>query len=170
MQARRHHIIERLNGQRELDCSKQVEKQIRFVACRFSVSSPHYLGHIGIENLNSSTFIYIMSTITWEDFDKVDIRLGTILTAEPFPNARKPAYQLTIDFGPLGIKRSSAQITTFNSLESLPGKQVIAVVNFPVKQIANFFSECLVLGVYTADRDVILLHPQMQGDNGARIG
>jgi tRNA-binding protein len=111
-----------------------------------------------------------MELITWDDFEKVDIRLGTILTAEAFPNARKPAYQLTIDFGPLGIKRSSAQITAFNTLESLPGKQVIAVVNFPVKQIANFFSECLVLGVYTADREVILLQPQIKGDNGARIG
>ncbi len=111
-----------------------------------------------------------MDPITWSDFEKVDIRLGTVLTAEPFPQARKPAYQLTIDFGPLGIKRSSAQITAFNRLEDLPGKQVIAVINFPVKQIANFFSECLVLGVYTADREVILLHPQMKGDNGARIG
>jgi tRNA-binding protein len=111
-----------------------------------------------------------MGLITWDDFEKVDIRLGTILRAEPFPNARKPAYQLTIDFGPLGIKRSSAQITAFNTSEDLPGRQVIAVVNFPVKQIANFFSECLVLGVYTADREVILLHPQIPGDNGSRVG
>ena len=111
-----------------------------------------------------------MDPLSWFDFEKVDMRLGTILTAEPFPNARKAAYQLTIDFGPLGIKRSSAQITTFNKLEDLPGKQVIAVVNFPVKQIANFFSECLVLGVYTADREVILLHPQMPGENGAKVG
>jgi tRNA-binding protein len=111
-----------------------------------------------------------MEPISWTDFEKVDIRLGTILTAEPFPQARKPSYQLTIDFGPLGIKRSSAQITTFNSLADLPGKQVIAVVNFPVKQIANFFSECLVLGVYTAEREVLLLHPQMPGENGAKVG
>jgi tRNA-binding protein len=111
-----------------------------------------------------------MDTINWAEFEKVDIRLGTILRAEPFPQARKPAYQLTIDFGPLGIKRSSAQITAFNSLEDLPGKQVIAVVNFPVKQIADFFSECLVLGVYTSEREVILLHPQMPGVNGAKVG
>ena len=111
-----------------------------------------------------------MDTINWAEFEKVDIRLGTILRAEPFPQARKPAYQLTIDFGPIGIKRSSAQITAFNSLEDLPGKQVIAVVNFPVKQIANFFSECLVLGVYTSEREVILLHPQMPGVNGAKVG
>jgi tRNA-binding protein len=111
-----------------------------------------------------------MDTINWAEFEKVDIRLGTILRAEPFPQARKPAYQLTIDFGPIGIKRSSAQITAFNSLEDLPGKQVIAVVNFPVKQIADFFSECLVLGVYTSEREVILLHPQMPGVNGAKVG
>ncbi len=111
-----------------------------------------------------------MDTINWAEFEKVDIRLGTILRAEPSPQARKPAYQLTIDFGPIGIKRSSAQITAYNSLEDLPGKQVIAVVNFPVKQIANFFSECLVLGVYTSEREVILLHPQMPGVNGAKVG
>jgi tRNA-binding protein len=111
-----------------------------------------------------------MELISWADFEKVDIRLGTILTAEPFPEARKPAFKLSIDFGSLGIRRSSAQVTSFNRLEDLPGKQVIAVVNFPVKQIANFFSECLVLGVYTSTREVLLLHPQMPGDNGAKIG
>ena len=80
-------------------------------------------------------------------------------TAEDFPGSRKPAYKLTIDFGAEGIKKSSAQITHFYNKEELPGKQVIAVVNFPVKQIANFFSECLVLGVYTPEREVVLLKP-----------
>ena len=95
--------------------------------------------------------------ISWEDFEKVDIRLGTILEVEDFPGARKPAYQLSIDFGELGIKRSSAQITKLYTKDELAGKQVVAVVNFPVKQIANFFSECLVLGVYNEDNDVVLL-------------
>jgi tRNA-binding protein len=108
--------------------------------------------------------------ITWEDFEKVDIRVGTIMTAEDFPNARKPSFQLTIDFGAEGIKKSSAQITHFYTREELPGLQVIAVVNFPVKQIANFFSECLVLGVYTKEKEVILLSPLQKVENGAKIG
>ena len=108
--------------------------------------------------------------ITWDDFEKVEMRAGTILTADDFPNARKPAYQLTIDFGELGIKRSSVQITQLYKKEDLPGKQVIAVVNFPVKQIANFFSECLVLGVYNENNDVVLLGPSMEVKNGCRVG
>jgi len=108
--------------------------------------------------------------ISWDDFEKVDIRAGTILSAEEFPAARKPAYKLTIDFGAEGIKKSSAQITHFYNKEELPGLQVIAVVNFPVKQIGNFFSECLVLGVYTPDKEVILLSPLQKVDNGAKIG
>ncbi|HMK03658.1 MAG TPA: tRNA-binding protein [Ferruginibacter sp.] len=108
--------------------------------------------------------------ITWDDFEKVEIRAGTIIEANDFPGARKPAYQLTIDFGEHGIKRSSAQITALYKKEELPGKQVIAVVNFPVKQIANFFSECLVLGVYNEKNDVVLLQPSMQVKNGGRIG
>jgi tRNA-binding protein len=108
--------------------------------------------------------------ITWEDFEKLDIRSGTILTAEVFKEARKPAYKLTIDFGEAGIKRSSAQITRYYRPEELPGVQVVAVINFPVKQIANFFSECLVLGVYTAEKDVVLLSPLQKVDNGARVG
>ena len=107
--------------------------------------------------------------ISWNDFEKIDIRVGTILEAAPFPKAKKPAYQLTIDFGDLGIKRSSAQITALYTPEELAGRQVVAVVNFPVKQIANFFSECLVLGVYTEDSNVVLLQPGQKVINGSRI-
>ena len=108
--------------------------------------------------------------ISWGDFEKVDIRVGTILSVDDFPNARKPSYQLTIDFGELGIKRSSAQITALYTKDEIIGKQVIAVVNFPVKQIANFFSECLVLGVYNEDKQVVLLHPSLPVNNGSKIG
>lgn len=110
------------------------------------------------------------SMITWEDFEKIDIRTGTIVEALPFPKARKPAYQLTIDFGPLGIRRSSAQITKFYQPSELVGLQVVAVVNFPPKQIANFISECLVLGVYDANKDVVLLAPRHNVPNGSKIG
>ena len=109
-------------------------------------------------------------TITWDDFSKIDIRAGTITEVTDFPKAKKPSYQLKIDFGELGIKQSSAQITSFYNKEDLLGKQVIAVVNFPVKQIANFFSECLVLGVYTDQNDVVLLQPGRQVQNGWKIG
>ena len=108
--------------------------------------------------------------ISWNDFEKIDLRVGTILEAAPFPKAKKPAYQLTIDFGELGIKKSSAQITALYKAEELEGRQVIAIVNFPPKQIANFFSECLVLGVYTASREVVLLQPQQKVENGSKIG
>lgn len=110
-----------------------------------------------------------MNTITWEDFEKVEIRTGTIIKAEPFPKARKPAYQLTIDFGELGIKRSSAQITTLYQPEDLIGKQIVAVVNFPPKQIANFMSECLVLGSVAADGTVTLLQTERAVENGQRV-
>ncbi|MCB0708298.1 MAG: tRNA-binding protein, partial [Chitinophagaceae bacterium] len=98
------------------------------------------------------------------------IRCGTILDADDFTNAKKPAYQLTIDFGEMGIKKSSAQITKLYTKEELKGKQVIAVVNFPVKQIANFFSECLVLGVYNENNDVVLLQPSIPVKNGCKAG
>ncbi len=110
-----------------------------------------------------------MNTITWSDFEKIEIRIGTVITAAPFAKAKKPAYQLTIDFGELGIKRSSAQITTLYQPEDLIGKQVIAVVNFPPKQIANFFSECLVLGSVDADGIVTLLQTERLVENGLRI-
>ena len=108
--------------------------------------------------------------ITWEDFEKVDIRSGTILEVKDFEKAKKPAYQLTIDFGQLGIKQSSAQITHHYSKEELIGCQVVAVVNFPPKQIANFFSECLVLGVYDEQNHVIILEVNKKVPNGQRIG
>lgn len=109
-------------------------------------------------------------TISWDDFAKVDIRAGTIIEVNEFPNARKPAYKLLVDFGELGIKRSSAQITAHYKKEELLNRQVIAVVNFPPKQIANFTSECLVLGIYDKNNDVILLQPNKFVDNGMKIG
>lgn len=111
-----------------------------------------------------------MNTISWDDFEKVDMRVGTILEVNDFPKARKPAYQLTLDFGELGIKKSSAQIVSLYDKEELMGKQVIAVVNFPPKQIANFISECLVLGVYNENNDVVLLQPDKKTENGCKVG
>jgi tRNA-binding protein len=111
-----------------------------------------------------------MELISWEQFEKVEVRTGTIIDAQPFPKAKKPAYQLTIDFGPIGIKKSSAQITVHYALDALIGRQIIAVVNFPPRQIANFFSECLVLGVYDSNGDVVLLRPDHAVDNGSRMG
>lgn len=111
-----------------------------------------------------------MDTISWNDFEKIDIRVGTILESNAFPKARKPAYQLTIDFGNMGIKRSSAQITKHYKPDVLVGRQVIAVVNFPPKNIAGFISECLVLGIYDENGDVVLLQPERQVANGMKIG
>jgi tRNA-binding protein len=108
--------------------------------------------------------------ISWDDFDKIDIRAGTIIEVNDFPKAKKPSYQLTIDFGEMGIKKSSAQITDLYKKEELTGRQVIAVINFAPKQIVNFFSECLVLGVYTDKKEVVLLQPQQQVINGSKIG
>lgn len=108
--------------------------------------------------------------ITWADFEKVEICAGTVIDVTDFPNARKPAYQLIIDFGEHGIKRSSAQITHHYSKEELKGKQIVAVINFPVKQIGNFFSECLVLGVYDENKEVILLTPDKKIQNGGKVG
>ena len=108
--------------------------------------------------------------ISWNDFEKIEIRVGTILEVNDFPKAKKPAYQLKIDFGEYGIKRSSAQITSLYQKEGLIGKQVIAVINFPPNQIADFLSECLVLGVYNEQEQVVLLHPSMPVQNGGKIG
>jgi tRNA-binding protein len=107
--------------------------------------------------------------ITWEDFKKVDMRAGTVVSAEDFPEARNPAYKLTIDFGELGIKKTSAQITKLYKKKDLLDKQVIAVVNFPPKQIANFISEVLVLGVVGKENEVVLLEPDKTTENGLRI-
>jgi tRNA-binding protein len=108
--------------------------------------------------------------ITWADFEKVDMRVGIVTDAQPFPEARKPAYRLWIDFGELGVKRSSAQITDRYRLEDLVGRRVVAVVNFPPKQIGPFRSEVLVLGAYDAAGQVILLRPDDAVAPGARIG
>lgn len=106
--------------------------------------------------------------ISFEDFSKVDIRVGTIIEVQDFPEARNPAYKLKIDFGDLGVKNSSAQITTLYTKEQLKGKQVVAVVNFPKKQIATLMSECLVLGA-VSDNDVILLNPEKNAKNGVAV-
>ncbi|KJD33434.1 tRNA-binding protein [Tamlana nanhaiensis] len=107
-------------------------------------------------------------TITFEDFTKVDLRVGTIIEVNDFPEARNPAYQLHIDFGDLGIKKSSAQITTLYTKEDLLQKQIVAVVNFPKKQIAKFMSECLVVGAVNG-KDVMLLNPEHKVKNGSIV-
>lgn len=108
--------------------------------------------------------------ITWNDFEKIEIRVGTVIEVQDFPEARKPAYKLKIDFGEYGIKQSSAQITKLYSKEYLLNRQVVAVTNFPPKQIANFFSECLVLGVVRGDGEVVVLQVDRPVTNGERIG
>ena len=109
--------------------------------------------------------------LTWAEFEKVEMRVGTILDANDFPEARKPAYQLTIDFGAeIGILKTSAQITKRYQKENLVQRQIIAVVNFPKKQIGKFMSECLVLGAMGEEGDVILLAPDFKIENGLRIG
>ena len=109
--------------------------------------------------------------LTWQDFEKVEMRVGTILEVNDFPEARKPAYQLTIDFGlVIGIRKTSAQITKLYVKEDLLNRQIVAVVNFPKKQIGKFMSECLVLGAVGEDSDVILLAPDFKIKNGLRIG
>ena len=107
--------------------------------------------------------------LTWDEFRKVDVRVGRVLAAEDFPEARNPSYKLTIDFGPLGVKRSSAAVRRWYAKEDLVGRPVLAVVNFPPKQIANFMSECLVLGAVQADGRVVLLKPDEEGELGARV-
>jgi tRNA-binding protein len=108
--------------------------------------------------------------ISWSDFQALDIRAGTILEVMPFPEARKPAYRLAVDFGELGVLKSSAQITALYTPDHLVGRQVVAVVNFPAKQIANHTSECLVLGVYNEEGQVVLLSPLQPVENGSVVG
>ena len=107
--------------------------------------------------------------ITIEDFLKVDIRIGTIIEVNDFPKARKPAYQLKVDFGDLGIKKSSAQITDLYTKEELLNKQVSAIINFKPRQIANFMSEVLVIGVYNTDGNVVLLQPSKTVKNSEQV-
>ena len=109
--------------------------------------------------------------LTWSEFEKTDMRVGTIIEVNDFPEARKPAYQLTIDFGAeIGIRKSSAQITKRYQKDDLVNRQIVAVVNFPRKQIGKFMSECLVLGAVGEEGDVILLAPDFKIENGLRIG
>ena len=108
------------------------------------------------------------NTINFDDFQKVDLRVGTVVEVRDFEKARVPAYQLKIDFGPIGVKNSSAQITTLYSKEELLGRQVIAVINFKPKQIANFMSECLVLGIQNG-QDVVLLRTGPGVENGTQV-
>ncbi len=110
-----------------------------------------------------------MKVITYENFTKLDIRIGTIIEVTNFKKARKPAYQLTINFGRLGVKKSSAQITDLYSKEDLLHRQIIAVVNFKTKQIANFISECLVLGIYNEKNKVVLLQTSTEIKNGEQV-
>ena len=109
-------------------------------------------------------------TISWEDFERVDMRVGVVIDAQEFPEARRPALKLSIDFGPLGVKRSSAQITDRYTSSALVGRLVVAVVNFPPKRIGPFVSEVLVLGAYGERGEVILLRPDFEVSPGARIG
>ncbi|MFV8372841.1 tRNA-binding protein [Flavobacterium sp. LB2P74] len=112
-----------------------------------------------------------MENLTWTEFERVEMRVGTILEANDFPEARKPAYQLTIDFGSeIGIRKTSAQITKRYEKVDLLNRQIVAVVNFPKKQIGKFMSECLVLGAVGEESDVILLAPDFKIANGLRIG
>ncbi len=108
--------------------------------------------------------------LAWSQFIQVDMRIGTIISVEVFKEAKQPAYKLVVDFGDFGLRKSSAQITALYSPEELIGKQVVAVVNFPAKQIANFMSECLILGGLGDDRAVVLLQPERSIRNGSKVG
>lgn len=110
-----------------------------------------------------------MEQITWQEFEKVELRVGTILSVEDFPEARKPAYKIKVDFGEFGIKQSSVQITALYSKEELVGRQVVGVINFPRKQIANFFSEVLVTGFAQSDGAVVLVQPERNVPNGSKL-
>lgn len=111
-----------------------------------------------------------IKTITWQDFTNVDMRIGTVISAEEFKEVKNPAYKLMVDFGELGIKKTSAQITKLYNPMELVGKQVVAVVNFPPKQIANIMSECLILGGVGNNKEVTLISPDKQVENGMKIG
>lgn len=108
--------------------------------------------------------------LTWNDFQKVEMRIGTILSAEIFKEARNPAYKMVVDFGEFGTRKTSAQITKLYTPKELVGRQVVAVINFPPKQIATIMSECLVLGGVGDDKEVVLLNPERKVKNGMRVG
>jgi tRNA-binding protein len=110
------------------------------------------------------------NSLTWDEFMHVEMRVGTIITTEIFEEVRNPAYKITIDFGEFGIRKTSAQITALYQAEELIGKQVVAVINFPPKQIANMMSECLILGGIGENKEVTLLQPERTVKNGTRIG
>ncbi len=110
-----------------------------------------------------------MEQITWKDFEKVELRIGTIITVEDFPEAKIPAYKLTIDFGEFGIKKSSARITEYYKKDELVGKQIIGVINFPTKQIGPFVSEVLTTGFYDAESKVIIAQPERNVPNGSKL-
>jgi tRNA-binding protein len=110
-----------------------------------------------------------MGTINWAEFEKVQLRVGTILEVQEFPKARKPAYKLKIDFGPYGVRMSSAQITKHYTPETLIGRQIVAVINFPEKQIADFMSQCLVTGFEDEQGDIILTAVERKVPNGAKL-
>lgn len=112
-----------------------------------------------------------MKEITWSEFEAVELRVGTILSVDDFPEARKPAYRITVDFGSdIGIKKSSAQLTDIYTAQELVGRQIIGVVNFPVKQIGPMRSECLITGFYREDGTVVLAIPERDVPNGAKLG
>ena len=110
-----------------------------------------------------------MQQINWADFEKVELRVGTIVEVEDFPEARKPAYKLTIDFGEFGLKKSSAQITTLYKKEDLVGRQIVGVINFPPKQIGPFISECLTTGFADDNGNVVLTTPERKVQNGSKM-
>ncbi len=110
------------------------------------------------------------NSLSWEDFSKVEMRIGTIISAEIFKEARNPAYKITIDFGSFGMRKTSAQITELYAPDEIIGRQVVAVINFPPKQIATMMSECLVLGGLGGEKEVILIQPDRKVENGTKIG
>lgn len=125
---------------------------------------------VGPEKLGKNELSWAMTTITYEDFSRVDIRVGTIVDAAPLEGARKPAFKLSIDFGPeIGVKKSSAQLTIHYAPDALVGRQVAAVVNFPPRQIGKFMSQVLTLGFPTADGSVILVVPDKSVPNGGKL-
>ena len=110
-----------------------------------------------------------MEAITWHDFEKVELRVGTILEVSDFPQARKPAYKVKADFGPYGIKWSSAQITKHYTMGELPGRQIVGVINFPKKQIATFMSEFLITGFADENGDIVLTSVEQKVPNGSKL-